>query len=230
MNIYEYRARTRYYGQKQRCYNKNSSGYKAYGSRGIKVEYSMAEFVEWFVKNASQIPAEELNKWDVGRINHNKNYSLDNIEIQHESINEKEMNRRVPKSAKLIFCYDSKNNESSILRGIHLAERITGVFRESIKTRCRSGGGSFNRRHYFSFFDDLSCEKVIVTDAGKSKPVYFLNQETGEGTIAHSTGIAAKITGASKPQVKRRCRAGINAIYMPNKYKKYVFSYYGILP
>lgn len=61
-----------------RCNSKNVRSYKYYGAKGIKVEYSKREFIQWFLDNYE----ESDKKVHIGRIDHSKNYSFDNIEIQ----------------------------------------------------------------------------------------------------------------------------------------------------
>lgn len=73
--------------QRQRCNNPRNPDYKTYGAKGIRVEYGLVELFQW---------AESLNlrhkkeKWVIGRIDHSKNYSINNIEVQTPSENSKE--------------------------------------------------------------------------------------------------------------------------------------------
>lgn len=80
-----------YKNQKSRCYNKNVRSFIDYGKKCIEVKYSCREFIEWYlikIKNTS------FKDPIVGRINHSKNYSFDNIKIEERSDNSKEaMNR-----------------------------------------------------------------------------------------------------------------------------------------
>ena len=80
------------YGQISRCYYKKCKSYKDYGAKGIRVEYTVREFIGWYLEN---IKGKKFKKRHVGRIDHSKNYSLDNIELQEASDNVKERNNRL---------------------------------------------------------------------------------------------------------------------------------------
>lgn len=79
--------------QRQRCNNKNCRNYAFYGKKGVVVEYSSRDFVGWYISEYSK-----KNWFDptVGRIDHSKNYSFDNIEMQERVDNSIERNRRLP--------------------------------------------------------------------------------------------------------------------------------------
>lgn len=116
-----------YSHQLDRCTNPKNVSYKFYGLRGIAVEYSREEFIQWFKKNAS---ADMRGNLSIGRIDHNKNYSLDNIEIQTRSENSKERQVRCGPSMprQSVLMYDRETGEvikkfSSILE----ASKTTGV-------------------------------------------------------------------------------------------------------
>lgn len=99
-------------GQKFRCGPKAKPvDFKNYYGKGIRVEYSYKQFVNWFMS--------EYEKWPykddiiVGRIDHNKNYSLDNIRFETtneswaEFYNRTERSPFKSKSHKVVFL--SKN-------------------------------------------------------------------------------------------------------------------------
>ncbi len=71
----------------QRCNNPKIKCYPNYGGKGIAVEYTAEEFATWFVANWSG----SLVWPSVGRIDHSKNYSLDNIEMIEHAANAREM-------------------------------------------------------------------------------------------------------------------------------------------
>jgi hypothetical protein len=84
-----------YYNQTYRCNSPSCHAYKTYGAKGIKVEYSFSEFLKWCFKNG-------YRKGNViGRIDHSKNYSLDNIQIEaNKTIGTVERNKRLGNPAK----------------------------------------------------------------------------------------------------------------------------------
>ena len=87
-------AYMRWVRQRQRCNNKKCTGYKDYGGRGIKVEYDSRSFVGWFLNKTKNILIKDIKRFHVGRIDHSKNYTLDNIELVSISENTKERNTR----------------------------------------------------------------------------------------------------------------------------------------
>ena len=96
----------RYKMQRQRCNNPKNDDYKNYGAKGIKVEYSSREFIGWWLESIKNI---KVKKPVCGRIDHSRNYSLDNIEIQSASENSKEARKRNNDLKKRIS-YDQTRN------------------------------------------------------------------------------------------------------------------------
>lgn len=74
-----------------RCNNPNAMHYRYYGGKGIKMEIPSKDFIDWYLANK---PADTSQKWTIGRIDHTKNYTLDNIEFLTASDNIKERNAR----------------------------------------------------------------------------------------------------------------------------------------
>ena len=86
------RADRVYRAQLSRCRNKNNAKYKNYGGRGISVQYSAIEFFHWFKKNKPK----SLAGMSVGRLDHSKSYSFDNIVFQSIRDNSRERVNRSP--------------------------------------------------------------------------------------------------------------------------------------
>jgi len=78
--------------QRSRCSNKSNKSYAYYGQKGIRVSYETREFIGWYLDNLKYWKGTGLP--DVGRIDHNKNYSFDNIEFQTRSENTIDRNNR----------------------------------------------------------------------------------------------------------------------------------------
>ena len=89
------RAKIAWFCQYARCYKPTHKAYKYYGGRGIRIEYSKNDFYLSFIDKCKNIQDEELSTVTVGRIDHSKNYTLDNIEIQTKSDNSRERIKRV---------------------------------------------------------------------------------------------------------------------------------------
>lgn len=74
--------------QRQRCTNPNDPRYQWWGGKGIQVEYTSDEFVRWWVEEEKR--KGPFKRANCSRIDHTKNYSLDNIELMECAINSKE--------------------------------------------------------------------------------------------------------------------------------------------
>lgn len=77
-----------YRGQLLRCNNVNAPNYKWYGAKGISVEYTAREFIGWYLVKIKKY--KKTTRPSVGRIDHSKNYSLENIELISSAENCKE--------------------------------------------------------------------------------------------------------------------------------------------
>jgi len=128
------KAYTVYIHQKSRCSCVTDSRYKNYGAKGISVEYSAREFIAWYLDNIKTFKGKRPS---VGRIDHNRNYSFDNIEMQSTSDNTKERLKRVgnPKPKKPILCIDYKTKEPlMIFDSTSQASVFTGINRTWISS------------------------------------------------------------------------------------------------
>ena len=113
-----------YSSQKERCYSENCTIYKWYGAKGVKVEYSKNEFKDWYLK--------EYRKFNgvfpsIGRIDHEKNYRLDNIEMVSKSENSKERHKRVGPTMerRAVWAVDTET------MNVRLYESITAASKET---------------------------------------------------------------------------------------------------
>lgn len=79
--------------QRERCGSKNAEKYKYYGARGIQVKYSAREYIGWYLEN---LRSRKWNDPTVGRLDHDKDYCFENIEMQERVDNSKERNERKP--------------------------------------------------------------------------------------------------------------------------------------
>jgi hypothetical protein len=77
--------------QKSKCYNAKNPDFKYYGAKNIRVLYSSREFVGWWLYNL------KTKKWDsptVGRLDHEKDYCFENIQMEERIDNSSERVRR----------------------------------------------------------------------------------------------------------------------------------------
>ncbi len=124
-----HRAYNIYLRQVRRCENQKDHSFRWYGAKGIKVEYSVYDFVAWWMEN---IKIKKLCRPNCGRIDHSKNYSLNNIEMQEQSENSKEStirnkSRPPPRPKKKIVLLDSKGNPGIIFESTTSAQKYLGL-------------------------------------------------------------------------------------------------------
>jgi len=100
----------RFHHQLQRCGNPNDHRYHLYGAKGIKVEYTFQELVDWYDKHIDSYKG-GLDEMNIGRIDHDKGYSLDNIQLETKSENSKERNMRNPNKKKPVIIFDYATGE-----------------------------------------------------------------------------------------------------------------------
>ena len=126
------RLRGIYQGMKERCYNKNSNGYKNYGGRGIKIckewEESFDNFYKWAIENGYNRDA-KFGECTIDRINNDGDYEPRNcrwITLKEQSKNK----RRVGRIAEKYKIY----NEELTLKEIEKKYKISPqLFKYRIK-------------------------------------------------------------------------------------------------
>lgn len=126
--------------QKSRCYNPNDPRYKWWGAKGIKVEYSPYDFVLWYREQWSKRP--NWNRPNVSRIDHDKNYSLDNIELLECSENSKERIQRLgPGTERIsIAARNIETGECKKFSNLRKASRELKIARSYIRARMLDTG------------------------------------------------------------------------------------------
>lgn len=72
---------------RQRCNRKGHIHYRYYGGKGVRCMLSVEEFFDFYATKPN-------GSWTVGRIDHSKDYTLDNIEWQTMQDQVKERNKR----------------------------------------------------------------------------------------------------------------------------------------
>lgn len=153
MTAVQKRAYKAWKDQRQRCLNPNDPRYYCYGAVGIRVEYSPRELIAWYEKRF--VLRTCWNRPQIGRIDHAKNYTLDNIELIECSENVKERNKRLgnPTPAIKIIQKDWVTGDVlAIYDSIREASRQTGITRAVIqkhiknKMRRRPSFGSYFRK------------------------------------------------------------------------------------
>lgn len=84
--------------QRRRCQCPGATGFKNYGAKGIKVEYTAREFISWWVKHIKKFKG---TRPSISRIDHSKNYCFSNIKIEEWYLNTIEPGRRaIPRGSR----------------------------------------------------------------------------------------------------------------------------------
>lgn len=113
--------------QRSRCNNPRDKAFKYYGEKGIRVEYSSRDFIDWFLN--AQISGKFKNPV-TGRVDHSKNYSFDNIEMIEWSDNSKEAILRSgnPRPKRIVHVFFKTNEHSIFFDSIHSAAAHFGRY------------------------------------------------------------------------------------------------------
>jgi len=123
------RLYSRWMGQKRRCDYKKCDSYQWYGALGIRVEYTFSEFYNWAMAELikGNFKIEDVH---IGRIDHEQNYKLGNVEIQSAKDNVKDRNKRkgFHRVLKSVVIYDYESLEPlAIAKSFAEASRMTGA-------------------------------------------------------------------------------------------------------
>lgn len=139
------KARALYSGQQKRCSDPACNIYKYYGGKGIRVEYTLNEFYYWFTDKVKNLENGIFDQISIGRIDHSKNYSFDNIEIQTRLENIMEMHERRKTQrgmylAKKVRSFDENGNLLGEHASLCDAARAYGVYPKSVNRCCNEEG------------------------------------------------------------------------------------------
>ena len=105
----------------QRCYNLNSTNYKNYGARGIKVSEEFKDINNYIKYIENLFGYEENTKLQVDRINNSKNYESGNLKLSTSK--EQSHNQRVRK--------DNKSGYTGIVISTNLKKWRSYIFLNS---------------------------------------------------------------------------------------------------
>lgn len=127
------RARMSFYDQKKRCEKPKNKMFKWYGEKGIKVIYSLKEFIYWYIKES-----EGFSRPTVDRINHNNDYNFDNIQIVEKSENSKERIFRLgtPKQRRKVIVSKNGIDIFTALSTLSAAILVNG-YQRNVYSVCR---------------------------------------------------------------------------------------------
>ena len=128
--------------QRKRCRNPRGKDFKNYGGNGINVEYSSREFIDWFLKNTS----DEDYRYVVGRIDHSKGYSFDNIQLETRRQSSLEMLDRTARRRAILIMDKFTSEPICKAKSVTEAARICGVKPSVIFTKIQRGQQTPRRR------------------------------------------------------------------------------------
>lgn len=148
---YEKIASICYDNQKRRCYCKTNPRYKDNGAKGIQVLYSKKDFIAWYLHYIKEYKGKNPS---VGRIDHSKSYSFENIKIESIQDNSNERIERCgpTRPRKKVFIIIAKTNEKIMIADSETqAARLTNSRKEHIKRYCTGELKSTTRGYTFEF-------------------------------------------------------------------------------
>lgn len=134
---YKKKASIAYDNQKRRCYCKTNPRYKDNGEKGIKVLYSKKDFIAWYLHYIKEYKGKNPS---VGRIDHSKSYSFDNIRIESIQDNSNERIQRCgpTRSRKKVYIIIAHTKEKIMIAdSIRQAAKLTGAQQGHIPKYCR---------------------------------------------------------------------------------------------
>lgn len=148
------KAITCFHNQRRRCYTKSNPRYKDNGAKGVSVEYTKDQFIDWFIKNYTEFGG---SKPSVGRIDHSKSYSLDNIRFESIADNSLERINRIgptkPRRKVLIIDHSSGYPDPVFIAdSCREAARLTGIQDAHVAKYCngtlKKSANNFSLRYF----------------------------------------------------------------------------------
>lgn len=128
------RAYDAWKNQRRRCNDPRNKSFRNYGSKKISVHYSSREFIGWFLRERKNFSGK---KPIVGRIDHDKGYSLDNIKLETRTESSLEMLDRT-KRRKPVGVFDKHWNLLFAANSAWQAATWSGESQGNIVTRCKT--------------------------------------------------------------------------------------------
>jgi hypothetical protein len=218
------KAKTAINHQRARCYNPDHSYYKYYGAKGIRVEYDTRTFMGWYIENIQKFKG---NNPTVGRIDHSKSYTLDNIEFQSREENSSESlnrNNSFKVNSKPIYIVDVISNKCIAKADslIHASE-LTGM---SVTTVSRHINGHPSKdhaeRYYFSdkYQIKIYSDIPIIKVPQKNKIIVYEASSMKQIAIVNSNVEASQLTGVCHTHIRQYCLGKLK-----QSFKGYTFRY-----
>lgn len=154
-----WKARNCFHNQRRRCYTKTNPRYKDNGAKGITVDYSKEEFTKWYIENYPNAPGQ----WSVGRIDHSKSYSLNNIRFETLAENSLERINRVgttkPKRKIIIRC-ELVGEDVFIAESCRDAAKLTGINSAHVSKYCSGFIKKSTKGFSLRYAENIDMDKI----------------------------------------------------------------------
>lgn len=203
-----------YDNQIRRCYTKTNPRYKDNGAKGIEVLYSKSDFIAWYLH---EIKLYTGTNPSVGRIDHSKSYSFDNIRI--ESLEDNSMERIIrcgtTKEKKKIHIINFETKEIiKTVDSVSDAEKETGVKSEHISKYCKGILGKSKNGFTFKYVNELEKDNIKEFSYKEIRrlksPIVICDATTLEKIyIAYTAKEITNLTDINKSHLNRHCRGEI---------------------
>lgn len=166
LTLLQHKAYSCWGHQWDRCHNPKNQHYSYYGAKGIRVTYSRKELIEWLDKWYTGIPIKDIV---IGRIDHLKNYSFDNIQLESRRESSHEASNRIKKTRKSICdkrvgLFSKSNNEClAVFKTISECGKLLDANLSAIGKACRHPRqkGSTKYSWLYRFIDEYTNAIVL---------------------------------------------------------------------
>lgn len=203
-------AYTAWANQRRRCYTKSNPRYKDNGAKGLGVSYSARELISWYLFNISKFNGTNPS---IGRKDHSKGYSFDNIQIESLADNSMERIKRVgtTRPRRSIHIIDAKTNK--IIKTVASSfdvEKETGVRNTHVSKYCKGIIGQSKSGFTFRYVDEKKEDRVVVFKRKKIRrlknEVIICDGKTSEPIfIAVNSKEIFNLTGILPSHINKYC-------------------------
>ena len=142
-----------FYSQRSRCLTLRTKAHPKYGGRGIKVKYSVRDFIAWWAREYNKKPYWRCAT--VSRTDHDGDYCFENIKLEEKSVNTSERNRRVKNSSLKRHIVAIQNNGVTIFNSILAASHYFNINRCSLNDLLRLRYGKNTRNGVKFLFSEV---------------------------------------------------------------------------
>jgi hypothetical protein len=211
--------------QRARCNNPKHPYYKYYGAKGIRVEYDTREFIGWYIEEYKTFEGTDPT---IGRIDHSKSYTLDNIRFESREDNSLESIHRNGKfknvwkaQQKEVYIIEVKTKRcvarvDSIKEASNITGQSIGCVSRHINKRCEKPWAK-----YTFTTRPRRVDNSITIVKKVNRHIVILNAKTLKPIKTVKTAKQAKaITGVHPSHIPKYCSG-----YLKQSKHGYTFRY-----